>query len=412
MVIRIKYLLLALCLLRFFLPFYISPLGDNLASDMRWKYWHNGINFFDQSYVGAISPKLYQLWIFFIYHISQGNGWGILFFTGLLCAIMPWLWYKAFREIFSGNISAIIAIIIAITPSLLFIYSYLMGETLFLVLLPLSFWLSFRAVRKKQVIPFMLAVLCWMLVSHTRIIALPLALVMIIYMFFYQERKFLAILMASSIIIAMVILPGIHSKRVINVFAPFHFTLPNQIYRKAGTISYSYLTEKEGHSFFCPSSRVNPLAPFFEYKSYRKNENYHFQIDTRKGLEDWLRAYKEVDDNYSWNQYLGDLRDNFVYLIFAPSWPDAHDGPYHWTKSLNFHTRWMWPPLIFLILIFTPFMFRKLSDQRHILILILTYLLLILLIFQTAGVMEGRFRKPIEPLIIISSAIIVLRLFR
>ncbi len=379
---------------------------------MRWKYWYNGINFFEQSYIGAISPKLYQLWIFFIYHISNGNSWGILFFTGLLCAIMPWLWYKALREIFTKNVSVIIAIIIAIIPSLLFIYSYFMAETLFLVLLPLSFWLSFRAVRKKQIIPFIIAVLCWMLASHTRIIALPLAFVMIIYMFLNQKHKFKALLGAILIIMAAIILPGFHSNKVINVFSPFHFTLPNQIYRKAGTISYSYLTEKEGHYFICPSNRINPLAPFFEYKSYRKNENYHFQVDTRKGLEDWLRVYKEVDDKYTWNQYFEDLKDNFVYLIFAPSWPDAHDGPYHWTKSLNFHMRWMWPPLIFLILIFTPIIYRKLSDQRHRLILILTYLLLILLIFQTAGVMEGRFRKPIEPLIIISSAIIALELFK
>jgi hypothetical protein len=99
-------------------------------------------------------------------------------------------------------------------------------------------------------------------------------------------------------------------------------------------------------------------------------------------------------------------RENQLFLLFGSSWPDSLgsiESPLHY---LNLHSRWIWAPLIILLLAATPFIRTR---PEEMLILLCAVGIFLCLSFQQTAVMEGRYRKPLEPLLIISCYIIFRR---
>ena len=138
--------LLLIC--RLLYPFFNSPL-DHLFSDPL-RHWENGANFLRPGIMGSADPLLYQAWIFALRNLSQGSAPTVLLGCGLLCAAMPYGWYRALREVASRRRALVGALLIGIIPESISLYAYFMNETLLLSLLGFCFWLTLRSRRKAR----------------------------------------------------------------------------------------------------------------------------------------------------------------------------------------------------------------------------------------------------------------------
>jgi hypothetical protein len=115
-------------------------------------------------------------------------------------------------------------------------------------------------------------------------------------------------------------------------------------------------------------------------------------------MEDWNKALSLAKQNYGVSAFWCGITDNLVFLFAANSWPDsAVEWGYSWIYFFNFHLRWMWLPLMLLLLSRAPTARR--TEAEH-LILCCALGLLLILAFQMFGVNEGRYRKPLEILLI------------
>ena len=79
-------------------------------------------------------------------------------------------------------------------------------------------------------------------------------------------------------------------------------------------------------------------------------------------------------------------------FLFAQSWPETASS--QWDSRLEFYSRWIWAPLILLILVFKV---REFLRRRFE------------LLFQNVATAEGRYRKPLEPLLLMNAIWIMSR---
>ncbi len=388
---------------RFLYPFYMNPFR-NLTND--WvRHWENGKHFFDITFWGGMDAKLYQLWLYLVILLTNGEPPGVRFATGLLCASMPYFWYRLLRELFPKNLSLFVAIIISIHPSFLSIYSFFMRETIVLVIVGISLWLSLRAIRKKTLSSYSVAVLSLALASISNLNVIPVVIVALITLILNQTRRIKA-LVFGSLILALVWIPtSIHTYNRVGIFTPFNGYWFSKIYFKSGMMGYKIVLDgQEIGSWGSSGIYANPLEPFFDYKFQRTPGMYNMVVDTSKGFYDWERMLKEVNATYDYKRWISDFKDNTLNLLLGYSWPDANKYSAYRIERWNYYSRWLWMPLILIIVIFSPWVC---ASKARVFILACTWFTLIAFIFQHAAIMEGRYRKPLEPLIIISFVIII-----
>ncbi len=84
-------------------------------------------------------------------------------------------------------------------------------------------------------------------------------------------------------------------------------------------------------------------------------------------------------------------------FLFAPSWPEFDSD--EWDSQLTLYTRWMWAPLIAIVLGWNVFRFFK---GRFDLLPVAVTLFTLFLCLQNVATTEGRYRKPLEPLLLMN----------
>jgi hypothetical protein len=403
-------------------PFFYNPTQFIFSDSMR--HWINGEVVFHPTFLSSSDPKLYQLWVWLIRQFADKNDPIIIAcFTAILSVATAWVWYKCCRELFpkSPNLGRFAAIIIAIHPATIAIFSFFMTESLLLTMTGLSLWMSFRARRKQTLASFNITCVCWLLTCHTKLIAAPLAIGMLWYLFPLLKEKKKALLHGVGFFFLFAIPAAIHTYAYLNVINPFQFTMRESIYRLSGTQAYSVIHERKDGTlkerpFAAPPFFSQSLSPFGEYYSYRQEWREHpdqlkkiftYEIDVTKGNRDWDRVYKKLKKHYTADMFLYDLRDNVVYTLFGPSWPDAtiESG---WLFELNYHLRWMWAPLILILFIYGGYI--RVSEQKSLFVGS-TIVMVLVFFFQQFGVMDPRYRKVIEPMLIICFFIFIEQLF-
>ena len=140
---------------RLLYPFFNSPL-DHLFSDPL-RHWENGERFLHPGILGSIDPFLYQLWIYCLRQIAQGSAAAVSLGCGILCAAMPYGWYRALRELQTRERALAGALVIGLIPESLGVYAYFMNETLLLTLMGFCFWMTLRSHRKGTLAAYTLA---------------------------------------------------------------------------------------------------------------------------------------------------------------------------------------------------------------------------------------------------------------
>ncbi|HEY2418756.1 MAG TPA: hypothetical protein VGH84_12610, partial [Steroidobacteraceae bacterium] len=189
---QLRWLFGSVLLMRLLYPFFSSPL-DRLFSDPA-RHWDNALHFLHPSVMGSGDPYLYQLWLFGLQQLAgQSTAW-ILLGCGVLCASMPYGWYRALREFLPVSWALAGGALFALVPSFLGMYGYFMNETLLMSLTGFAFWLTLRARRKGTLGAFVTACALWLAVMFTRVVLSPIALLCLSWVVLRTPRPALKIL--------------------------------------------------------------------------------------------------------------------------------------------------------------------------------------------------------------------------
>lgn len=397
--------------LRFCYVIYYDP-SQQLWSDPL-RHWNNGIEFLKFTYNSGLDPKLYQLFLTILRGAFKDDMVLISMVVGLLAVGVAHVWYKVAQELFYPNEkkALIFGIIFSVIPTLLCIFSFFFNETLLVYVIGLGTYLSLKSYREPTNKNFIRSIIVWGLASAAKLTALPMALIAVCFSLRMYEKKVRLFLLAVVILAFFIILCCLQTYKSANIFSPAYTIQMNKIYNKSGyqTIRYEVIFENGGGAVYVWSSGsfyMDFLSPFGKYQTHRKNGVYDFKIDTRNGSKDWNELIEKLSNEQSIKDKVMNYYENFVFLTLAGSWPDMNQARFY--ERLNYDLRYMWPPIIVIILLFS---FSVKAPSKEIFVVITAYIMLILFITQDVGIMEARYRKAIEPHLLFSIYIILSRLF-
>ena len=394
--LRWAFGVVVLCRLLF--PFFDSPLAHLFSDPAR--HWSNGARFLVPDLIGAGDPFLYQLWIYLLRSLSDDDPPSIVLACGLLCAAMPYGWYRALRELLPRAQALTGGLIIGLVPAFIGIYAYFMTETLLLTLTGFAFWATFRAARKRTAGAFALASALWVCALFTRSIALPMAALCLATLWVTQRQR-LAKAATALAAFAIVALPaGLHARATLGFFAPLGNLYLSQIYSASGKHDISIDAGALGGWGFGTPSFYNPtFYPFSDWTTDRRG-TVAIRIDVSRGRATWFEEKQRVQAARTfpwWRQY----RENLLYLLFGQSWPD--NDPNSLSGLATVWTRWLWPPLMLMV---ACGVVRRGFRGREWLLPACALGMLLSLAVQRDGIIEGRYRKPIDP-VLVAAAIVL-----
>ena len=398
---RVFFLILAV---HFFYPFFYHPL-DRLFSDFG-RHWNNGESLFSPSFTRGLDPPAYQFYIYLVRTLAGDSRFGIALATGILCALLPWLWQQIALELGLPKKRALLCgICVGVVPSLFLMYSFFMNETLLLVLTSAGILISLKYWRQPTDRLLIWQTLVWTFAALCKLQALPMA--MVFYgMSLWRGRPPLRKLAAAFALIAIIVVSaGLRNGISAGFFAPFGTPILNTIYSRSEARKLVVHIDKRVHYWFVSSAMMQlPLAPFSDWKTARQG-SVHVRVETAHGQKDWeetLTQYPITVDGYMQN-----LKENFVFFFFGVAWPE-NVSPY---KRINFYSRFIWFPLTLFVAIGALLAWRRLEREQKFLLLVTAFMIGGLL-FQYNTLMEGRFRKPVEPLLIASAFLVAAGLRR
>jgi hypothetical protein len=386
---------------RLLYPFFDSPL-DHLFSDPQ-RHWDNGGRFLNPGIMGSTDPFLYQLWMFALRQLARGSAPTILLGCGLLCAAMPYGWYRALRELQPRRRALFGAIVIALVPESFGLYAYFMNETLLLTLLGYCFWLTLRARRKGTVSAFGLAAALWLCAAFTRTVAVPMAAACLAWIWAAHARRLPKAAVGLALALLFAIPAGLHARSNLAFFAPFGNLYFNEIYSTGGTreIAVDYGPQGNYH-FGCPSFYNPTFYPFSDWTTDRVGVT-SIRIDLPRGRAAWRAEKARVRSLRTfpaWRQ----RGEDALYLFFGQNWPNSdRSSVLGW---LTLWTRWAWAPLIGWV---AWALWRGRYRGPAAVLPLCALGTLGLLLLQGEGVMEARFREPLDAIFVAAAWVAAVR---
>jgi hypothetical protein len=383
--------------MRLLYPFFNSPL-THLFSDPQ-RHWETARDFLHPGIMASSDPYMYQLWVFVMQRLAGDSNALILTSCGLLCAAMPYGWYRTLREFMPRTPALANASAIGLWPAFLGVYGYFMTETLLLTLTGFGFALTLRALRKRTLPAFAAACAIWLAAGFTRNVVLPIALVCLLWAWALQPHKLRAAVLGLLLTAAVAIPAGLHGRTGLGYFAPLGNLYLNEVYHAGGNkdiqINYGY----QGLFNFGSPSYYNPtFYPFSDWTTSRRGV-LSITIDTRHGRADWRRVLAQVRTQSDISRWR-DFAENLCYLLFGQAWPDNDRSTL--VGWLAVWSRWLLLPIV----VWTALAaWRGCYRGREWLLPACALASLLLLAVQREGIMEGRYRKPIEPIFLAAIAL-------
>jgi hypothetical protein len=397
------FLVAAGSVLRVWEAFLHNPL-DQLFSDpaRHWEYAHQTLSW---SPWAVIDPPLFQMWVSLVQKWSFGVPLLVAVYTGLLSVATPWLWYGFLRQYLRLRMLALVGwAAFALLPSWIAIFSYFMTETLFLPLLGASLWQTMRADRKLTVASFSGMVALWTLTGLTRGIAVPLGGLAGLWVWLRHPRKVRTAGASILVVVSMLAPIAIRNHHFLNLWSPLGTGWPNQIYAASGKQVIELALTSEGtvwnYEFGSPSLYAKQLAPLSDWEPKRTGR-VKVSVDLVKGPVDWQSVYQ----NNVLHGWAG-LRlrwENLVLVMLGESWPDSN---FEWPVPRAAHNmRWIWAPLFLFVMGAAAFRYRTVLARPLLPMLIAAWFF-----FQALSLLavnEGRYRKPLEGLLMVEVLVIL-----
>ncbi len=403
-------LIVAASCFRVFICFVHNPM-NYIFSDML-RHWSNGLHFPRGSYTGAADPIVYQVYIWLLHHLTRDNRFLIAFASALLSVLMPWTYYRAAREFGLQKIPALwVWALIAWTPSLFVIYHFIMMETMLLLLEGVALWMTARYLRKGRTEAFLTLIFFWTLAALTKPTVVPLAGICVLWVWWKKSTPLRDVAVGAVLAIVMLIPQAVRSKVELGFFAPFGNPWLTRIILRDGTrmtyVHYYPPADKSGYlkasapdidmAFGAPSCFILPLEPvsLWAIRRAHRDSKAYVTIDGSYGERDWKAAYDHF--NHDSDEWWAQWRENIILFFFAPSWPET--GVNEWDGHLEYRTRWIWAPLILFVFVCNA---RQFARRRFDLIPVAVTLFTLVMALQNAVLTEGRYRKPVEPVLLLN----------
>jgi len=346
--------------------------------------------------MGSSDPFLYQLWIYLLRQIAQGGAPAISLGCGILCAAMPYGWYRALRELQPKSQALLGALVLCVVPESISLYGYFMNETLLLTLMGFCFWLTLRANRKRTAAAFALACLVWLCAAFTRTVAVPMALGCLLWIGSQPPHRLRKGLTAIVLVSIFAVPAGLHARAKLGFFAPLGNLYFNEIYSVSGKHDIAADFGADGnYQFGCPSFYNPTFYPFSGWTTDRTGL-VSIAIDLHQGRAAWIEEKVRAAKQRTFPAWRARW-ENLLYLLFGQDWPNSdRAGVFGW---LTLWTRWIWAPLIAAV---AWGMWRGRYRGAAHLLPACGLGTLALLLLQSEGVMEARYREPIDGILICS----------
>lgn len=378
-----------------------NPLHQLFSDPAR--HWENGRLFLSPGLMGAIDPFLYQFYLFIVHKTTGNSAFGVFIWTSLLSLSLPLTWYLFARETLRSKKQALLACcLITWFPPFIVIYCYFMNETLLLPLIGISLWLTARTARTPGPGLLIATSLSWGLTAQVRLLGLPLAIISAFYLFVRVKRWHYPPIIAAAVLL-LAIPQAVRSRDFLGFYAPFGYSRLNELTFISGTKA-TRLNIGRGESFATweyssPAFYIPPFHPFSEWNSDRTGIAA-VKIDLNNGRTDWNSEYTRLYDATS-VRHTRFFFENLVFFLFSHSWPESNrNSP---IGLINLYSRWVWAPLILLNLIgCVAYLWRYRFDLAPLACLSL----ILMCAIQFVSVFEGRYRKPLEPLLIICTILL------
>jgi hypothetical protein len=416
---RLVYGVLALIIalgtcFRIFLCFHFNPV-DFLYSDP-WRHWLNGGHFPKGAYYGGSDPIGYQAFVFVVRKVSFDNRYLVAFLSAMLSTLMPWTYYRAARAFGLAKIPSLwVWALIVWTPSLLAIYHYIMMETLLLFLDGIALWATARHIRKGGNLAFLVSVFLWTAAVLTKPTVVPLAGVCLLWSCWKQRPSLKIIASAAGLVLLMLIPQSIRSDVALGFIAPFGNPWLTKIQLRGNVRNLELKFYPHDNKYFhfkadplydfvfsSPSCNTKPLAPLSGWTIGCATVigKTVISIDSAHGERDWKNAYDNLRPDTA--QWLTSWRENIVLFLFSPSWPENESRV--WIDSWEPPSRWIWAPLTLFVLAGNIRLFLK---RRWDILPVAVTCLTLFLALQNVVIFEGRYRKPLEPLLLLNMVWII-----
>ena len=384
------------CGLRVYNVWIHNPL-DHIWSDPQ-RYWDHAKEPLTPSPMSVFDPVVYQTWLGMVQKLTLGLPELIAIYATLLSLATPWCWYRFLREALASRTLALAGwAVLSILPTWIGIYSYFMSETLLLPLIGLSLWMTLRADRKRTVAAFLTMVALWMVTGLTRGIAIPLAAAAagLVWLGYAQKIRtaLLSVLLAGAVLLPL----SFRSHHFVYLWAPYGNGWLTKIYAESGCREIELRFEREGakwsYGFTSPIVDEQPFAPLSDWKSGRTGTVNVF-VDFTQGTRDWAASLAATAQHGAarWRLH----GENLAYLFFGQSWPDDNQE-YFMGRMANL-SRWLWAPFFVALVGLGCWRWRDTLARP-----LLPAVILIWFLFQgwmLVAVNEGRYRKPLEGLLV------------
>lgn len=400
-----RILQLLVCV-RFLYPHFNAPLSHMVG--MSGRQWKQAGNFLSPTEMGGIDSFLYQAWLALVRFSTQDIAWLVHTTSGVLCALMPLAWYLCARQLLPRKWALGVAIAIAVTPSFVTIYAYFSSETLLLPLIGLACWQTVACFQNPSSRRFMLAGLFWMLAAYTRVVALPPALGCIGVLWWACGWRWRPLVVIMLGFIAVGVPSALHSHEAVNIYAPFGVPELNKILARSHTKRVTYYFDGKKQWFRSPAASTYPLEPFSSWHMTNLTYPIYVRLQKKQGSQMWDKALRDYPLNAE--RVIRQLSYNTIFILFGPSWPEVWPDSWssggqriYWEDRINYWARWMWAPLILYAFIGAA---RYRGSDASNAFIILTLAIVIMLSLQMTAVLEGRYRKPVEPMLIVAAALI------
>jgi Dolichyl-phosphate-mannose-protein mannosyltransferase len=394
-------------ILRFVFVTWYSPELSALVDPSRYLAAANDLSFSHQSLFSVFDPPIYQYWLAFFIHMFKRYPVTLELYSIAMVAITPLFWYLWMRLALNDEKLALIGLTIFIfLPSYLSIFCFFMPETLLLPLLGLSLWLTSKASVQRTKLMFFLVAMAWGLTITTKMNAAATCAVSLGWLWRRLSDTVTLKSLFKIAILQLIVVAAIFSLTPIKVYDQMH-----SIVIEPGTVVLNRLLfesgnarlEAHGKRFFpngttgefsiwcdCPvlvGEQARIFRPFSNWTSFRKG--------TADVIVDFDRLWPIYPSKQvPWRDRLRYTYENILFFFFSSTYPE--DQLQNSIFAIDTNCRWLWLPITLLVLVLA------IKRRRWSFPVVLAVFTGLSLMLQQTSLIEGRYRKPWEGLVIVA----------
>jgi hypothetical protein len=374
---------------------YRSPF-DTAYSDA-YRHLDNARHFLDPGPMGASNPFLYQFFLWIAVKVTHEQRTPIGIIAAWQSVLYIFFWYLFAIQVTRRRITALrFVVVLSFLPTHISMFSFFMNESLLGPLLGAAFAATAAAMQRRRLGWFLLAVALWALCVLTRSVVMPISIIALSWALWRQRHKLVGAAAAVAIVALLFAYPSYRAYPILHRYTPFGDNLLQPIYFASGNHSYQVSFLGKGtYGFASPSFYVSPFYPFYEWTTSRTG-TCKFTVDpAKKGADLRETLRQQIVANRAKLPRL--IAENWLIISFSHSWPDS--GKDGMPAVICLWERWIWFPLF----VFTFYRSIVYVRRRGIhMVPVLTALMTLGLYASQAGIMEGRYRKPLEPLVLLA----------